>query len=106
MMPILKPVPSCGTTASKGTDATCAGSCRRKSGGGGLGEDLTSVIDVLEPEDGPATAEDVVTTLLEGDSHTLLGSVPNLLFQLLAHPDQLGAVRDDHLLIKRAWQEA
>ncbi len=75
--------------------------CRMASG-----EDLISAIAGLELRSGPTTAEDVVVTLLEGDGETLFGGLNNVLFQILARPDVLSLIDGDHLLAKRAWQEA
>ncbi len=69
------------------------------------GTDLVSAIAHLELDDGPATAADLVATLLEGDHETLHGGLANLWFLLLTHPDQLAAVRDDRRLLKHAWFE-
>ena len=70
------------------------------------GDDVISAIATLEREDGEGTAEDVVTTLLEGDGETLFGGLSNTLFQVITRPDVLEAVRSDHVWAKRAWQEA
>jgi cytochrome P450 len=69
------------------------------------GEDVISAIATLEPPDGPATAEDVVTTLLEGDHETLHGGLANLWFLLLGHPDQLDRVARERRLVRFAWLE-
>jgi pulcherriminic acid synthase len=70
------------------------------------GSDMLSAIAGLELSDGPATAEDVVVTLLEADHETLHGSLANLWFLLLTHPDQLAHVARDRRLVKFAWLEA
>jgi pulcherriminic acid synthase len=69
------------------------------------GEDLISAIAGVDLEGGPATAEDVVTTLLEGDHETLHGALANLWFLLLTHPDQLARVRAERRLVKFAYLE-
>jgi pulcherriminic acid synthase len=69
------------------------------------GEDLISAIAGLDLKGGPATAEDVVATLLEGDHETLHGALANLWFLLLTHPDQLDRVRADRRLVKFAYLE-
>ena len=69
------------------------------------GADVISAIAGLELEDGPATAEDIVTTLLEGDHETLHGGLANLWYLLLNHPEQLAHVAADRRLVKFAWLE-
>ena len=69
------------------------------------GDDLISALAGLELADGPATAEDVVTTLLEGDHETLHGALANMWFLLLTHPDQLSRVARDRRLVKFAYLE-
>ncbi len=69
------------------------------------GEDLISAIASLDLEGGPATAEDLVTTLLEADHETLHGGLANLWQLLLTHPDQLHRVAADRRLVKFAWLE-
>ena len=54
---------------------------------------MVSAIAGLELEDGPATGQDVVVTLLEADHQTLHGALANLWFLLLTHPEQLDAGR-------------
>ena len=56
------------------------------------GDDLVSAIATLELDSGPATAEDVVVTLLEGDHETLHGSLANLWYLLLGDREQLDLV--------------
>ena len=70
------------------------------------GDDLISVIGALDLPGGPATAADVVVTLLEEDHETLHGSLANLWFALLTHPDQLALVAGDRRFVKLAWLEA
>ncbi len=70
------------------------------------GEDMISAIAGLELEGGPATAEDVVTTLLEGDHETLHGALANLWFLLLTHRGQLDRVRAERRLVKFAYLES
>jgi cytochrome P450 len=70
------------------------------------GEDMISAIAGLTLDGGPATAEDVVTTLLEGDHETLHGALANFWFLLLTHPDQLARVAEDRRLLKFAYLEA
>ena len=69
------------------------------------GADLISAIAGLELEDGPATAEDVVVTLLEADHETLHGALANLWLLLLTHPEQLHRVAHDRRLLKFAYLE-
>ena len=70
------------------------------------GDDLISVIGGLDLPGGPATAADVVATLLEDDHETLHGSLANLWFALLTHPAQLALVAGDRRFVKLAWNEA
>jgi cytochrome P450 len=70
------------------------------------GEDVLSAIAGLELEGGPATADDVVTLLLEADHETLPGAVVNMWFLLLTHPDQLDEVLAERRLVKTAYLEA
>lgn len=70
------------------------------------GDDLVSVIAGLSVDGGPTTAADVVTTLLEDDHETLHGTLANLWFLLLTHPEQLTKVADDRRFVKLAWLEA
>ena len=70
------------------------------------GEDMISAIATLDLPGGPATAEDVVTTLLEGDHETLHGGLANLWFLLLTRPDQLDRVVKERRLVRFAWLEA
>jgi pulcherriminic acid synthase len=69
------------------------------------GEDLISAVAALELADGPATAEDLVVTLLEDDHETLQGATANLWYLLLTHGDQLALVREDRRLLRFAYQE-
>jgi len=73
-------------------------------------DDLVSVIGALTPEGGPASAEDLVATLLEGDHETLHGALANLWFLLLTHPDQFARVRENRRpearMMKLAYLEA
>jgi pulcherriminic acid synthase len=69
-------------------------------------DDLISVIGALELDDGPATAADVVMTLLEEDHETLHGSLANLWYLLLTHPEQLALVAENRRFVKLAWLEA
>ena len=69
------------------------------------GDDLISVVAQLELEDGPATAEDLVVTLLERDHQTLHGALANLWYLLLAHPEQLEHVTRDRRMMKFAYLE-
>jgi cytochrome P450 len=70
------------------------------------GTDLISTVAVLELPEGPATALDLVVTLLEGDHETLHGALANLLFLLLTHPDQLQRVQGERRLVKLTYLEA
>lgn len=69
------------------------------------GDDLVSAVATLELPDGPATAADLVVTLLERDHETLAGTLANLWFQLLTRPEQHRVVRDDQRLVKFAVLE-
>jgi pulcherriminic acid synthase len=70
------------------------------------GDDLVSVIGRLHLDDGPATAADIVATLLEGDHETLHGTLANLWFLLLTHPEALAKVAAERRFVKLAWLEA
>ena len=70
------------------------------------GEDLISAVAGLELDGGPATAEDLVVTLLEGDHETLHGGLANTLFLLLTHPDEFRKVKDERRMAKFAFLEA
>jgi pulcherriminic acid synthase len=69
------------------------------------GDDLISAIAQLELGDEPATAADVVATVLEADHETLHGGLSNVWWLLLTHPEQLQRVRRDPRLMKYAWLE-
>ncbi|MEN3976790.1 hypothetical protein [Emcibacter sp. SYSU 3D8] len=69
------------------------------------GDDLLSAIAGLDLEDGPATAEDVVVTLLEQDHETLHGGIANMWLQLMTHPEQLDLVKRERRMVKFAWLE-
>lgn len=75
---------------------------RRGSGG----DDLVTAVADLDLADGPATAADLVATILEADHETLHGGLANLWFLLLTNPDQLAAVKAEPRLMKFAWLEA
>lgn len=70
------------------------------------GDDLVSAVAQLDLADGQSTAADLVVTLLEADYETLHGSLANLWFLLLTHPQQLDVVREDRRLMKFAYLEA
>jgi len=70
------------------------------------GDDMLSAIAGLDLPTGPATAEDVVVTLLEGDHESLHGALANFWFLLLTHPEQLELVRGQRRLLKFAYLEA
>ena len=70
------------------------------------GDDVISAIAGLQLDSGPATGEDVVVTLLEGDHETMHGALANLWFLLLTHPDQFAKVRQERRLLKFAYLEA
>ncbi len=72
---------------------------------GGDGEDLVSVIANAELDGGPASGADVAATLLEDDHETLHGSLANLWFLLLTHPDEFEKARSDRRLMKLAYLE-
>ncbi len=69
------------------------------------GDDLISAVATLDPDGGPATAEDLVVTLLEGDHETLHGGLANMWFLLLTHPDEFRKVKDERRMMKFAWLE-
>ena len=69
------------------------------------GEDYLSVLASLELESGPVTASDLVVTLLERDFETLHGSLANLWFLLMTHPDEYEKARSDRRLMKLAYLE-
>jgi cytochrome P450 len=69
------------------------------------GEDMISAIAGLALPGGPATAEDVVTTLLEDDHETLHGGLANLWFLLMTRPDQFERVVGERRLVRFAWLE-
>jgi cytochrome P450 len=64
------------------------------------GDDLVSVIAAAGGD-----AESVVATILEDDHETLHGSLANLLFLLLTHPEQLEDVTATPRLTRFAWFE-
>ncbi len=70
------------------------------------GDDLISAVATLDPDGGPATAEDLVVTLLEGDHETLHGGLANTLFLLLTNPGEFQKVKDERRLAKFAFLEA
>lgn len=69
------------------------------------GDDLISAIAGLTLAGGPATAADLVVTLLEQDHETLHGGLANLWYLLLTHPEQLERVRAERRMLKFAWLE-
>jgi pulcherriminic acid synthase len=69
------------------------------------GEDLVTVMANLVVDGVPATAEDLVVTLLEDDHETLHGALANLWFLLLTHPDQYALLKDDRRWVRFAYQE-
>jgi pulcherriminic acid synthase len=69
------------------------------------GDDLISAIATLELDGNPATAGDVVATILEADHETLHGGLANMWCNLLTHPDQFEVVRSDRRQMKFAWLE-
>lgn len=69
------------------------------------GDDMISAVAGLELEAGPATAADLVVTLLEADHQTLHGALANLWFLLLTNADQFEAARSDIRLLKLAYLE-
>ena len=69
------------------------------------GDDLVSAIATLDLGNEPATAADVVTTVLEADHETLHGGLANMWCNLLTHPDQFDVVRSDRRQMKFAWLE-
>ncbi|MEM7017224.1 MAG: cytochrome P450 [Pseudomonadota bacterium] len=69
------------------------------------GEDMISAMLQLGLPDGPVTAQDVVITLLESDHETLHGTLANLWFLLLTHPDEFAKARSERRLMKLAYLE-
>ncbi|MEQ8483813.1 MAG: cytochrome P450 [Pseudomonadales bacterium] len=69
------------------------------------GDDLVSAVATLDLADGPATAEDLVITLLEMDHETLHGALANLWLLLLTHADEFAKVREEPWLLKVAVLE-
>ncbi len=69
------------------------------------GDDLISAVATLDPDGGPATAEDLVVTLLEQDHETLHGALANLWFLLLTHSGEFEKVKDERRLMKFAYLE-
>jgi hypothetical protein len=69
------------------------------------GDDLVSAVAKFQLADGPATAEDLVVTLLEMDHETLHGALANLWFLLLTHADEFAKVREEPWLLKVAVLE-
>ena len=69
------------------------------------GDDVISAVAGIEFDEGPATALDLVVTLLELDHQTLHGALANLWFQLLTNHDQLDLVKADRRLMKFAYLE-
>ena len=69
------------------------------------GDDLISAIALLDLGDAPATAADVVATVLEADHETLHGGLANLWCNLLTLPDQFDVVRSEPRQVKFAWLE-
>jgi cytochrome P450 len=68
-------------------------------------DDIVSAIAGLDLKDGPATAADLVVTLLEADHQTLHGALANLWFLLLTNTDQFEAARSDIRLLKLGYLE-
>ncbi len=66
------------------------------------GDDMVSAMVQLPI---PASAEDVVVTLLEGDHETLHGALANLWYLLLKHPDEFAKARTERRLMKLAYLE-
>ncbi|MEN3950079.1 hypothetical protein [Iodidimonas sp. SYSU 1G8] len=69
------------------------------------GDDLVSAIAGLDTDGGPATAEDLVITLLEQDHETLHGALSNMWFLLLTHPEQMERVKAERRMLKFAYLE-
>ncbi len=72
------------------------------------GDDMVSVLAEAEL-DGQRLSDDEIFAflrlLLPAGAETTYRSSSNLLFGLLTHPDQLGALRDDRSLMRRAIEE-
>ena len=69
------------------------------------GEDLVSALAVLDLDEGPASAQDLVVTLLELDFDTLHGTLANLWLRLLENPEKLQSTRDESRFLKLAVLE-
>ncbi|MDH3644351.1 MAG: cytochrome P450 [Gammaproteobacteria bacterium] len=69
------------------------------------GDDIVSAVAALELADGPATAADLVVTLLEADHQTLHGALANMWYLLLTNTDQFEVARTDLRLLKLAYLE-
>ncbi|MGE0666770.1 MAG: cytochrome P450 [Sphingomonadales bacterium] len=69
------------------------------------GDDYVSAVATLDPDGGPASAEDLVVTLLEQDHETLHGGLANMWFLLLTHSGELEKVKDERRMMKFAWLE-
>jgi pulcherriminic acid synthase len=69
------------------------------------GDDLISAVAALDLDGGPATAEDLVVTLLEADHETLHGGLANMWFLLLTNDAEFQKVRDERRMMKFAWLE-
>jgi pulcherriminic acid synthase len=69
------------------------------------GEDLISVMIQLAPSGEPVTVNDIVVTLLERDHETLHGTLANLWFLLLTHPEEQRQAISDRRLMKLAYLE-
>ena len=69
------------------------------------GNDLISAVAQLDLGAQPATAADVVATVLEADHETLHGGLANLWCNLLTHPEQFEVVRAEPRQMKFAWLE-
>ena len=69
------------------------------------GADLVSAVASLDLDEGPASAQDLVVTLLELDFDTLHGALANLWLRLLENPERLRSVRDESRFLKLAVLE-
>ena len=69
------------------------------------GNDLVSVMLSLDLDDAPVSAQDIVVTLLERDHETLHGSLSNLWYLLLTHPEEYAKARSERRLLKLAYLE-
>jgi cytochrome P450 len=68
-------------------------------------EPLDDVISAMVQLDEPANAKDLVATLLATDHESLHGSLANLWFLMLNHPEEFEKARSERRLLKLAYLE-